>query len=648
MGKARRCKAQSADLRRDPLPPALQINYAAVVLLHLPGGGSLGKHMLFRSLLSAAAAVWLSTSLHAAEDGLQCVEENTGSVSRRICVPTRPGADIMIAPPETAAPVVTSSGQGLDFRLVLPEPPAAVVVISSSDLASIAPPVPGQAAAAAIPPAPATASASPPAADVAPPTMPPEVLQAALKRLKAGKRISDREADDVAAFYEARGFMPIWLDDGRWGQRALEARALFAAAADDGMDPLRYRTVAGFVPVGEPQWAALAAAEAQMTETALVYAREAANGRIRPSAVHPLITPRLLHPSADQVMAEIVKAPDAAAALRAFQPPHPQFARLKAALADARANRPAIAAGEPIPDGPPLRVGMRDPRVPLIRERLGMGYDSTSVYDREVSVRVASLQRANGLPVNGAFTTQTRRVLTGEAPTPQEAEIAANMEFWRWMPRNLGVEHIVVNTPAFEMQVHRGGRIIHQARIIVGKQETQTPFFSSDIDHVVVNPSWYIPPGILKREPKYLDPEYAAAHGYEIRTRGEHTSVRVPPSSSNALGYVKFMFPNDHAVYLHDTPNRSLFSARVRTLSNGCVRVENPMRLAAILFEREGVTEERFRRMQGGGERRMNLPRKMPVHLGYFTMVVGEDGVITRHPDVYGHAARLRQLLGMS
>jgi murein L,D-transpeptidase YcbB/YkuD len=169
------------------------------------------------------------------------------------------------------------------------------------------------------------------------------------------------------------------------------------------------------------------------------------------------------------------------------------------------------------------------------------------------------------------------------------------------------------------------------------------------MDHIVVNPSWYIPPGILRREPKYLDPGYAAARGYEIRTsRNGVTTVRVPPSSSNALGYVKFMFPNEHSVYLHDTPNRGLFGAKVKTLSNGCVRVENPMQLAALLFEDQGFTEERFRRMQGGGERRMNLRVPMPVHLGYFTLSIGAAGEVERHPDVYGHAARLRQLLGLS
>jgi L,D-transpeptidase YcbB len=425
-------------------------------------------------------------------------------------------------------------------------------------------------------------------------------------------------------------------------------RALFAAAGADGLEPQRYRTVSAFIAVGEPQWPALAAAEARMTEAALLYAREAAIGRIRPSQVHPLITPRLDHADADDVLRRLSDAPDAAAALRSFHPPHPQYRLLREALAAARANRAPVAAGEPIPDGPPIRIGMRDPRVPLIRARLGMGYDADAIYDRAVSIRVAGLQRQNGLPVNGMFTPQTRRALVGEAPSADEAEIIANMEFWRWMPRDLGRDHIFVNTPAYEMRLQRAGEAIHRARVIVGKTETQTPFFSDEMDHIVMNPSWFIPPGILKREPKYLDPEYAAARGYEIRTRGTVTTVRVPPSSSNALGYVKFMFPNDHAVYLHDTPSRGLFNARVRTLSNGCVRVENPMKLAALLFEGEGYTEQRFRRMQGGPERRMNLQRKMPVHLGYFTMTIGPGGAIERHPDVYNHGLRLRRLLGLS
>jgi L,D-transpeptidase YcbB len=124
--------------------------------------------------------------------------------------------------------------------------------------------------------------------------------------------------------------------------------------------------------------------------------------------------------------------------------------------------------------------------------------------------------------------------------------------------------------------------------------------------------------------------------------------VRVPPSASNALGNVKFMFPNHHSVYLHDTPGRHLFNAGNRTLSNGCVRVENPLRMASVLFAEQGWTEERFRSVVGRGERHMRLPQKWPIHIGHFTLTVGPDGTLVKHADIYGHSARLRQLLGLS
>jgi len=183
--------------------------------------------------------------------------------------------------------------------------------------------------------------------------------------------------------------------------------------------------------------------------------------------------------------------------------------------------------------------------------------------------------------------------------------------------------------------------------VVVGKEKTQTPFFSDQMDHIVVNPSWYVPPGILKREPQYLDPAWAAAHGYEIRNQRGYTSVRMPPGASNALGYVKFMFPNEHAVYLHDTPKRTLFNARNRSLSNGCVRVENPFQLAAILMAQNGWSEAGLRGLIGRGERHMKLPEKMPIHLAYFTLTSDSSGNLERHPDIYGHSQRVKQLIGL-
>jgi L,D-transpeptidase YcbB len=602
-----------------------------------------------------------------------------------IALPEAPPAAVVIAPaelaglsppgtPEPVKPEAVVSAPETRVEIALPETAPAEVTLSARDLESAAPPAPATpetTAAITIPEiAPAEMVMAPAdLAGLAPPKpearpepvpeakqaeirtigpVPADAVKAAVLRLKAGSRITDVEAQEALAFYEARQFAPLWIENGQWNEKARTIRARLAAAAEEGLDAARYRSVAAFHAGSEPHWPALAAAEAQLTESIILYAREASTGRTKPGQIHPLLTPRLQHASAKAVLTAVSDAADASLALQSYNPPHPEYAALRNALENARNSRPAVASGEPIPEGPPLRIGMRDPRVPLIRARLGLGYDAAAVYDRNVSIKVASLQRDNGLPVTGAFTPMTRRVLVGEGPSAEESEIMANMEFWRWMPRQLGAEHILVNAPSLGMVVRKDGNVVHEARIVIGKDATQTPFFSDLMDHIVVNPSWYVPPGILKRDPKYLDPAWAAARGYELRTRGSITTVRVPPGSSNALGYVKFIFPNEHAVYLHDTPSRGVFNAQNRALSNGCVRVENPFKLAALLFASEGWTEERFRRLIGGGERQMKLPRKMPVHLAYFTLAVDSEGKLKRYPDVYGHSAKLRQLLGLS
>jgi murein L,D-transpeptidase YcbB/YkuD len=168
------------------------------------------------------------------------------------------------------------------------------------------------------------------------------------------------------------------------------------------------------------------------------------------------------------------------------------------------------------------------------------------------------------------------------------------------------------------------------------------------MDHAVVNPSWTIPPSIMKKEilpGLAADPFYAERRGYQVIRRGDRLVVRQPPGERNALGFIKFMFPNDHAVYLHDTPNRGLFARSQRALSHGCVRVDQPFRLAdAVLGDR--WTEERLRGMIGKGERHITLSRKLPVHLTYFTLLVDDSGTVRQFDDLYGHNRKIRQALG--
>jgi murein L,D-transpeptidase YcbB/YkuD len=552
---------------------------------------------------------------------------------------------VTVALPETPPPVPTLR----DIPLTQPTIPPVTVAASAPPPPSEVPAPERQEMPAPVPaPAQPTMTPSPPAPTASEGNggVTPEMLEKAIAALVSARASTGAEVAAIQRFYAARGNRPLFLDGAGWGPRADAVRRTLAEAHREGLEPAHYRSVGAFHGGERPHGPGLAAAEAGLALAVVRYARDASIGRINPRQVHELITPELRAPAPDAVLTAIAEATDAEAALAAYNPPHEGYRALRERLAEARAERVAFASASRLPPGPPIRVGMRDPRVPLIRARLGLGFDNSPVYDRALSVQVASLQRQAGLPVNGILTAETLDLLDGTRPSRDEAEIIANMERWRWLPRDLGAEHLLVNVPELTVRIVRNGRTVHSARTIVGKDETQTPVFSDVMDHIVMNPSWFVPPGILKREPKYLDPAWAAARGYEIRTsRNGVTTVRVPPSGTNALGNVKFMFPNIHAVYLHDTPNRSLFGAANRTLSNGCVRVENPMQLAALLFESEGWTEQRFRALIGRGERTMRLPRPMPVHLTYFTLTTDEAGNLVRHPDLYGHSARMRAMM---
>jgi murein L,D-transpeptidase YcbB/YkuD len=227
-----------------------------------------------------------------------------------------------------------------------------------------------------------------------------------------------------------------------------------------------------------------------------------------------------------------------------------------------------------------------------------------------------------------------------------EGDILANMERWRWLPADMGRRHIWVNVPEFKLRLVAEGRPIHEARVIVGKPETPTPLFSDVMEHAIVNPSWYVPPSIFKNE-FYSDPGYAASRGYQVvRTRDGGISVRQPPGERNALGFIKFMFPNQHAVYLHDTPNRSLFNAQRRAFSHGCVRLDQPFRFGEFVLGPEW-SEGRLRSLIGKGERTIRLPEKIPVHLTYFTLLADDKGELHEITDLYAVNNKVRLALGL-
>jgi L,D-transpeptidase YcbB len=463
-------------------------------------------------------------------------------------------------------------------------------------------------------------------------------------------RLGRAEREGLARAYATRDHRPLWVVNGTPNAAGQRVLATLRAAEEDGLDPADYGVVLPGRQAPDEDWAE---ADIRISAAALRYARDARGARIEPSKLSSLVTPHLTLPGAEEVLSNLAAARDAGAALSAYNPPHPGYRALKERLAELRATRPGPAMVR-VPPGPTLRVGMRDPRVPLIRARFNIGPagGDERAYDEHVASAVAAFQRDRGLPATGTLTPKTVAALGGSNSARLEGDLIANMERWRWLPQELGSRHIAVNVPEFRLRLFENGNLVHQAKVIVGKSESQTPIFSDPMEYLVVNPSWTVPPSILRNE--FLpglseDPYYAERRGYRVIRRGNRIVVQQPPGERNALGFIKFMFPNQHAVYLHDTPSRRLFSADRRAFSHGCVRVDQPFRLAELILQSEsGWTEAKLRKLIGQGERYIRLKNPFPVHLTYFTLSIDPDGHVRTFDDLYGLNRKVKAALGYS
>lgn len=483
--------------------------------------------------------------------------------------------------------------------------------------------------------------------------------------------LDKRDRAAMEEFYSARDYQPVWIKDGRYTPAAKAVMAAIGAAADEGLDPAAYRlpaaTLGSTAPLGPDL---TAAAELTLDKALLLYARQAYAGRLDPSSIGKLITIKPLLPDPVEILASVSAAPDAAAAVIAYNPPHPGYQRLKAALAEAR-KLPATEAPAPIAEGKLMKLGVSDPRVPQLRARLGLpaATETPELYDNALAEAVARFQAESGLKADGAAGGNTIAFLN-RAGKDDTAEILANMERWRWLPRDLGAFHVEVNVPEFQVRIIDDGKIVHETRVVTGKVTNQTPIFSDEMESIVVNPSWNVPASITTKEmlPKVRnDPSYLSRNGYQVLAKvngkvvpvspgsvdwstasARNIQIRQRPGDDNALGSIKFLFPNEHSVYLHDTPSKSLFQRDQRAFSHGCVRVQNPLEFADVLLAYQGGwTKERLRKMVGGRESWVNLPKHIPIHITYFTAFVDDSGTLQTRPDIYGYNARVERALGL-
>lgn len=660
------------------------------------------KVVLFNRLLaSTALGLVLVMSGHAVQAQQPQGAQGTNDQQVQIVVPlpdTVPAPtakDLNVAAPAPAATATEAVKTAEPAKVAEPAaPPAAAEPAKVAEPA--APPAAAEPAKVAEPATPAAApekaaaapaAAEPEKAATAPAAATPEKAAAApvaapvsatadsavaekLRELVTGKaldRAVDRKAErtGVEAYYKAHDYAPVWVHDGAVTARAKSVMATLGKAADVGLDPTDYPT---------PDFAAattadaLAAAELKLTASVLTYAREAKIGRIHYTRVSGDITFKLEPPDPAKVLAKLASADDAGKALDGYNPQIAEFKALRDKLAELRAGKSAAAKPEEekaapmvrISSGPIMRPGVKDARVPLLRKRLKIEGDKDSTaYDEAVVEAVKTFQTEADLDVDGNVGPMTLAALNGEkrearhAPNNPIDTIVVNMERWRWYPRDLGNPHVIVNIPDYTLTLYNNDKVYWSTKIVVGKPGHATPLISAEMKFITVNPTWNVPPSIIEKE--YLpalqqDPNALDRIGLKL-TQDANGVVHVqqPPGAGNALGRIRFNFPNKYLVYQHDTPDKYLFKKDKRAYSHGCMRVLNPFtygeKLLSLVDPQGHYSQAKLESMVGNSEININFPHNIWVHLTYQTAFVDQDGKLQFRDDIYGTDAKMISIL---
>ncbi len=486
----------------------------------------------------------------------------------------------------------------------------------------------------------------------------------------------------LPGFYELRGFEPAWLSNRRPAARARQLVEELRAADAEGMRPADYhlaRLEALLAGPPEPdparETARLAALDLLLTDAFLIYGAHLVNGRVRPETFEPDWFAARKEVDLPALLATAVNGGDVRAALRDLRPHHPGYARLVAA----RGRHEALVAmgGWPaVPGGPTLKPGESGERIRVVRNRLritgeldGPEAAEPELFDEALAEAVRRFQRRHGLDDDGAIGKQTLEAMNVTAGE-RLRQIELNLERWRWLPLDLGERYILVNVPDFRLEVVERGEVALEMRVIVGRVVRKTPVFSDTMRYLVLSPSWEVPPTILRKDklPELRkDPGYAARQNMTVfqisegqwrpvdplevdwaTATGANTRLRQAPGPNNALGLIKFMFPNPFNVYLHDTPSRELFARSQRDFSSGCIRIEKPLDLAKYLLHGTQWEESSLRSaMQSAREQTVQLPVSLPVHILYWTAWADADGSVQFRRDLYGRDPRLDRALGL-
>lgn len=589
---------------------------------------------------------------------------------------------------EPVAAQVAGSNPGLQTENVVA--PVATSLNASQEVAVSHPTEDGQPAEAdeMEPDTPAEAAAAP-AEAAAPPPLPPCPANAAGLDGRIANQICQRvraeppptrltvdghalrSLESTIRFYAQRDYRAGWVDAN--GSPAAAADDLLKALGEADQEGLRsadYRPAELHKRLKVIRQQGSAAGESTLaefdllfTDTFLTYGSHLLAGRLPPRKVDPdwAIKPRSRDLAA--VLQEALAKETVNSSLRALRPQTKGYVQLREVLRQYRevaaaGGWPTVVAG--------LASGAQGPRVRDLRVRLqasgdltgdAAGKNGSATFDKSVADAVRRFQKRHGLAETGTVNAATQAAMNVSV-TERIRQVELNLERWRWMPDGLGSRYILVNIPSFKMKVFEDEKRVIESNVVVGRQERQTPVFTANMAYLVLSPQWYVPRSIAVKDklPQLRRSPYALARqgirvfnnaGQEIRpgavnwravsANNFNYQLRQDAGPRNALGGIKFMFPNPYNVYLHDTPSRNLFSRNQRTFSSGCIRISNPVELAEYLlkFDPKWTRDTIKTASTSGKQRVVNLPRTMPVYLVYWTAWVDEEGLANFRDDIY-------------
>ena len=499
--------------------------------------------------------------------------------------------------------------------------------------------------------------------------VPAAQIEAALRAALEGsmpEQIDEEQWKHTKNVYRAYGNQPLWLSpDGLHEDRAYALANSILQAEQDGMRMDAYpvgniaRAMAAMTETTTPTAQQLAETDVILTAAFAALGEDYLTGQIDPKSVAQSwhIDPQ--EENVDSALVRSLRTAELEKAIAAMRPQNPDYLALRRELD--RYQKIVQAGGWPsVPRGEATKPGeaMSAARVTALKQRLAAEgilpaesaatarpasqTQPASVYDRALAGAVAQFQARHGIVVDSMLGKETFDALNKPAAY-RAAQIAANLERMRWMPRTMGSRYILVNVSAFRLEAFDNGQKALEMRVIVGEdyEDKATPVFSDSMETVVFRPYWNVTDDIAAKElfPKInADPGYLAANNYELYQEGGKTRIRQKPGDENSLGLVKFLFPNDFNIYLHDTPNRELFKEDVRAFSHGCIRVEKPNELAQWALGWDAARVEAA--MKGSNNQTFKVPQKIPVFISYGTTYT-RDGQLYFGNDLYSRDAKM-------